>query len=830
MADMMSAALGALSGGVGGADSGVPGISGSTVKPPAPDPYELSKDNKKAASDLIDKYLKVNAATRTSFEWGWFRNLCLLAGAHDIVKLQGQVKVRPMPRYYSRVYTNKIAEKHSQLLSALMTGRVPIKHSPATDDDKARGTAEVAERVREVIYAEAKLDYKENEAGSWFWATGNVFMHPYYSYDERHGTTEVPKLECPTCKETFSTSEVEEPGVEDEQDEQAASPPAPNCPTCAAQGVASPLGPSEEVDLLPIGALCADVLSPFEIRGDLRIRDVRDWNWFIRVRRYDLSYAQETLGYKGGEEDNVDTGNTLSQHYLDVIAALNEQFNPQGGFGGLGSTNQGSQKVPKVTAYELYMLPNAQFPQGLCVVRIGKEASNVTQIVPLDSEYGAGVKKGKKFLPLVHGRAETLCGRMWGKTPLDDVVPLQYFRNRVERALDTEYKRMVNSLWMNPKGSGVDNFTGEGGQVMTYNPMVLGGTAVAKPERLVPQLQYLQYYIEFLKYLDDQIERVSLTYFLAGGQAPAGVDAASALNLLDQRSKRALSPATREWAKMWLQLDEMMLELARKHWGDRRINVATGKNTAWEVQSFMASDLVGAITMEIDYEALFPKSEATTHAMITQLIQGGVINPQDPEQKYEVLRVFGFLKMQGDVNDHTKVAQRENDEYMKSIQTGAPKLPQMIPMVDNSMIHIKEHIKLGTTQEFRALPPQLQQPMLEHIQAHFVEEGQKRALLAEMQVNPDAPGATDITGADAQAALGGASQVIQAAQQGGASAQQSPNGSGRVGNQVGSRTPKGTTGNGPNQAAATQARQKQVMTQPIPDPAQEAAKSIFGSG
>lgn len=795
-------------GGGGGNDPGGPG------GPTDPNPYDATDPaQRQKVSSLIDKLLKVNETTRAAFEWAAFRNLCLTAGQHDIIKLQGQVKLRNIPKYFPRTQTNKFREKRNDLLSAVAQGRVPIKHLPATDDDESHATAEIGERVRDVIYAEAKLDERENEIAGWFIDTGNVFLYPYYDYDEKYGLAPVARMRCAACGYVHSFVEPgQDPETGEPRDVDEQNPVCPECggpmePTVDAGelGEMAKTGAGEgddRVDMMPIGALCVDVLSLFEVRGDYRIRDYRQWSWWIRVQRYDVSYAKEKLGYKGGEEETGDDGNSLSQHYLDVVASLNDQFNPQSGF---GNTSQGSNKVPKVTAYTLFMLPNDDFPQGLCAKRIGKSPDNVRDIDPLDSEYGVGIRKGQKFLPLVHGKAISQSGRLLGSSPLDDAVPLQHFRNRVERAIDMEIRRMANSVWMNPKGSGVDLFNGEAGWVMSYNALAVGGTTPVKPERVIPQLQYLQYLIETLKQIDDQIERVSGTYFLQGGENPSGVTAASALALLDQKAKKASGPLIREWAKMFLELDKMTLEIARKHWTEGRIRVAAGKNKAWEVATFTNADLQGAVTMDIDYQSLFPQSEATERAEIEQLIQGGIINPADPEQKLEVLRKFGKMSMLGSADVHTRRAKIEQSEFLK---TGQP--PKLLPLIHNSLIHIREHVIFANTDEFMELPPERQELWAAHIQAHFVDEGARRGLLAELQVNPDAPGSVDITEGGAQAAVQGAQGVV--------GPQNAPQPGAAAGTQAGSRTPRGTTGAGPNQAKAAEARGQQVMTQPPPTP------------
>jgi hypothetical protein len=766
----------------------------------APNPYDTSiPANREKISGLIDKFLKVNESTRSAFEWAAFRNLCLIAGQHDIIKLQGQVKLRNIPKYFPRTQTNKFREKRNDLISAVAQGRVPIKHLPATDDDEAHATAEIGERVRDVVYTEAALDGKEAEIAGWFIDTGNVFLYPYYDYDEKYGTVETPKHECAQCGEQYGADDLAEHDVDDQN---------PMCPTCGPDlengqngNPPSPLQQSAETELLPIGALCVDVLSMFEVRGDYRIRDSRLWTWWIRIQRYDVSYAKEKFKYSGGDEETGDDGNALSQHYLDVIASLSDQFNPQSGF---GNTAQGSSKVPKVTAYTLFMLPNEDYPEGLCAKRIGKSCDNVIDIDPLDTEYGVGIRKGQKFLPLVHGRAILQSGRLLGSSPLDDAVPLQHFRNRVERAIDMEIRRMANSIWMNPKGSGVDLFNGEAGWICNYNPFAVGGTTIAKPERVVPQLQYLQYLIETLKQIDDQIERATGTYFLQGGEAPQGVTAASGLALLDQRAKKAIGPMVREWAKMFLELDKMTLEIARKHWTDARILISAGKNKEFEVSSFMKSDLQGGITMDIDYQSLFPQSEATERAEIEQLIQGGIINPQDPEQKYEVLKKFGKTSMLGSTDLHERTARIEQSEFLK---TGQP--PTLDPMNHNHLIHIVEHTKFANTDEYRKLPPQQKELWNVHEQAHYVAEGARRALMMQMQINPDSPMSVDISGEGAEAALQSAQSKMPQSQAGAT-----------AGNQMGSRAPKkGTTGAGPNQAKAADARSQQVLAGPQQQPA-----------
>src|SRR6185312_9998644 len=323
---------------------------------------------------------------------------------------------------------------------------------PATDDEADIGTAEVGERIREVFYTEALVDEKSVDLASWLIATGNVFGIPHYDMDESYGMASQPIQDC-ECGEQISPDEITDG----------------TCPLCGSSNMSPAMDEAGNplVKQYPIGALQLDIASPFEIRGDYRITNIRKWNRFVRQRRYELDWAKEhwpdfkdAIQPDGGTED-------VAQYYLDLISNLTSSFAVGAGV----MSNGPNSKAPKVTAYEIYELPTEEFPEGLRAVRLGDAANTVVEAGPLPSEFGAGVKQGQKFLPLIHWGALRLPGRLWYKSPLDDVVPLQVFRNMVEANIRLSIQRMGNAIWLLPKGCGVDILTGEPGQQVSYNPV-----------------------------------------------------------------------------------------------------------------------------------------------------------------------------------------------------------------------------------------------------------------------------------------------------------------------------------------------------------------------
>lgn len=759
-------------------------------------------------SKRIHKTLDVDRFQRSLFEREWFRNVLFYAGQHWIIYEKGRWRPRALPAWFPRAQTNKFAEKANDVISALMqSGRVPIFAEPSNDDPKSQATAEIYMDAREVMYQEAGIDNLTAELATWVVLTGNGFLLPWYDDDpSTTGHTFIQSMRCTKC------GVVSKPVDIDGNDG--------NCPACGSEDIpdgdldsaidgVSPIGempqpdmtgeladptlmpqPQGELDAAglvpptdaavpepvskfepaqdpegedlgetyPFGCLRTDVCSPFEIRLDHRIRRFEDQKRFIRMRRYDVDEAKQLFDL---DEVLPDNGQDLSQYYLDVLAQVTGSFSASsGGFIGGGPS---SPKNPKVTAYEFFELPSDDFPEGLHAIQLG--ASKIVFAEELKTEVQEGPLQGQKQLGLLYFGFDTIPGRLWRKTRMDDMIPLQIFRNTIEANLRLTIQRMGNPIWLDPKGSGVSNLTGEPGQVVPYNPVSLGGTNIVKPERVPAELSNLAPLIQMMNKCDDSMERVSGTFFLQGGDTPPGVTAASALAYLGERASKSMSPLMHEWAKGWKRWEEFCIEVVRAKWDDNRLRMVAGRNKKWEVKQFKGSDLQGAINIKINYEGLQPKSLATERATIGQLVQLQVLNPQDPEVNYQILQKFGEANLKGSADLDVKYAQREADKFLSE------QIPPVLrPMVDNSVVHLSYHTDFAKTDEFLELPQEAQDLWIAHIRAHVVDMMQRQQALAMAGIDPSNPQMGGLmTSGDAQAAAMAAAQAqaATAAQNGG---------------------------------------------------------------
>lgn len=204
----------------------------------------------------------------------------------------------------------------------------------------------------------------------------------------------------------------------------------------------------------------------------------------------------------------------------------------------------------------------------------------------------------------------------------------------------------------------------------------------------------------------------------------------------------------------------MSLELARENWDDARIRVIAGKNKKYQVAKFTKADLQGAVNLIIDYNGMFPKSNATERATIAQLIQLQVISAAEPEIQWQILKAFGETALKGSQDIDVQDAAREEDSFM----TDPSFMPFIRPFVDNSTVHLQSHTDLAKTDEFRELPPERQQLWIEHIKNTVTDIISRRVALTQVGLDPDVPATAELASGDATLAA----QVMSANQNGGA--------------------------------------------------------------
>lgn len=639
-------------------------------------------------------------------------------------KSSRQYTKRNLPGWFPRQITNKFAEKANDIIASIQMPA--ISWSPTDDKTSSVSLASTGSGVTRVLMKEANVQLIEPLLKAWLVMTGNAFLYTTYDEDESgaYGTIDLPGYKCPQC------------GFQDTEKQQCPQcppvQPAPLTPTTgglpgADQGQMpqEPL-PPQPVQMqpatlsLPKGKTLAEVVPPFEFYCDPRAQDYKSLSGFMRVRAFSRTEAEVIADavFGPGSKEKIGAGGggprDVSQLYMDSLSYVTSSF---GFTTGLGAPTLPEEAPVRVT--ELWHLPTPAYPQGLYSIRFGT-SDELVKGMPLPSKR----KDGRLFLPIVHFGIDIVPGRFWRKTRLDDLVYKQNQRNLVEAMIMLIIQRMGSPGWLIPRGSQPEKITGAPGIKVLYTAVSAGGTHAEKPERFsgenIPQTLLL-----WLNKIDDDMERVSGTFFLQGGDTPPGVHAASALAYLGERAQQAMSPLLKSYEKGWAEWAEQALEIFRTRASEPRIQVTGGENR-WETERLIASDLEGEIEAQAEAGSSFPQSQAAKRETASQLINMRIINPQDPMTAYNILQQAGMANMAGAVNEDFKIAASEFDAFLKGQQ------PVVDPVFDNHMAHFVQHSRDAKSDKYRTMAPEQKALWTQHALQHQTIIQQQQ--MAQMQL------------------------------------------------------------------------------------------------
>lgn len=667
-------------------------------------------------------------AERYSYERDWFRNVLYLIGIQWIAYNPQVRKWRPrkMSKWVPRPVTNKFASVAMSMIQVLSQREPAVRARGGTSDPADIAAAEVADRNFDVILKEAGAKEARKLGAGWLTLTGSAIFHPFYDSDPIHGTTFVQHLFCQTCQKTFPPDAVASPagatgggGGNPPTIPQPDSPMAlqapqsemltgmggqPSCPFCGSPNVGpAPEGIGEQ---LPNGKLDLDVYSPFEILMELEGRRWKDVPLLLARRRFFIDTARRRYNRPDLEPDNnSNTGGAIGLNLLRAIATASGNAVDATGLaaGRSGGDDQ------SITLDQLWVRPCSDYPEGLVAV-----FDSSRQLLNEDT-INEGIPyrdiKGDPIWTWHLAKFDDVPGRMFGKTPLDDVAPKQEQRNKLESMIQLIVTRAANPVWLIAKNLGVTQITGEPGQILEGNWAMDPRLA---PQR-VPGENIPTSLIAWMEKIDGDIEDVAGIFEVLKGSAPAGVTAGTALRLLLERAQNRFAPVASAYEDVWQAICQDLLTIAQQFWVDDRINKIQGSGNTWEIQCFSKADISGAVDVIVEAGSSLPKSIVGEQALIQDLVSIGVINPQLPDTQYKILERFGSTDLLGDTDSNIKAAQRENWAFANE-----DAVPAIDLIVDLHQVHVTVHKQLALKSDFKTWPEQKQTAWRNHIVEHMM--------------------------------------------------------------------------------------------------------------
>lgn len=597
--------------------------------------------------------------------------------------------------------TNRLAVATNGLVAAILGSTPPLGFHPASDQSDDVAAAGVADRILEVIKREVDHSFLEQIEAKWMVLAGNAFRVTHYEADLMGPMSFIQHERCNACLNVSDPKTLLDAGGQ--------------CPHCQQQG---PYTPAEDMsgqpigETVPRGRFVCEIHSPMTLWADPCAKSLDESEFVVISERKPLDWVSRTYGLDVAASVEVATGDADTSDWLirSIAGATASRI----------SASMDGSAQEWVTVRRLWLRPVPdRYPGGLYAEVIGEKV-----VASRPWPYHDG--EGRPFLNIVHTQCDLVPGRLFGKSRIDDVVPQQEQRNQLESIINTHARRM-GSVWVIPHGAGVSKISGEPGFVLRHN--ALAGVPAPHREGGDPIPATL---LNRLDQIDGQIDALVGTYEVGRGEAPRGVSAYAALQLLDDRARTGQSSLLANWGHSRQKWAQQSLDAWREYADDER-NLSLGEG-AWAVERFSKADLLGGVQVSVDLGANRPYTQVGRRAAVDQAVRLGAISPYDPGEKFRILELLGVPEIMQDYQMERMDASRENDLFLQGMPVHPP-----YPW-ENHPIHMKQHKPLTTGERFEQLPPEVQQEVLAHVNGHYQAMQAASGQMGPGQIPPRPPG------------------------------------------------------------------------------------------
>lgn len=716
--------------------------------------------------DMFDKLKRESMEYRWIWEREWLRDLFYVANRQWIMYHPSRREWvdKRMKKWIPRPVTNKMAEILQAIRTNLGAINLAVVARPVGNDTESIAAAQIADQMSPLIHEEHLMNQVMREADFWLITTGNAVLQISWDKDTRFNKIFIPHEKCAACGATAPPQAVIDAGH--------------HCPSCGSGLLTKAIGPEGQPtgEWLAFGKGKTTALSPFEWAVPSNVTRFDDVPYLIRLRWRDKHWFEAN---KPDLVNKISWEKSPSDRSLQIFKslALTNDIGTGSNFNYMSAS--GTHSVEGVTEYELWLKPTPEFPEGLVMRVIGDKSPFLLQ-APEEGIPGPIPFKdieGNPLFPFVHAQYEHMGGRLLGRSALSPLIQKQDQLNQLDSLIQLIVQRMANPVWVVAENSGIDQWEGEPGWILKWNPLGSGGQG--KPERINGQEVPTSLYALREQIVKD-MEELSGAFDIIKGQKPSGVEAFSALQLLVERSQSRFTSVFQARGEMYRHWFSLALEMERQFGPQQRTWAIIGPNRGYTFRHFENAQLQGQVSFQIEDGSNMPKTALGKRAAIEQANQLRLLDPADPDQKYALLQNFGLSDLVPTLNFHVQAAIQLQDSFEKWVEAPSGASPLMVKPWFDPHIHWIERIKWLNSDKMReiiASNPMIEQIITMHLQ-------QLQMLMAPpVQVGPDGqPVAQAPSGANAP---GGGQAMTQSNRQSGSATSSQPSGTKQFGPNVG---------------------------------------------
>jgi hypothetical protein len=663
----------------------------------------IGNDELDQLSQLIEGYYKKDSSAKAQLTYHWERNALFLDGKQWIVYdgtvatggLWKRLEVSKANEFIPRPTTNYLFDVFQTLKSYLIKTKPRSAVYPNTTNYEDKVASKIAELCLEANWERLKEQQNYEYAAACLVAYGTVFKKDYWD------TTEAVMSKVPRMV-TVPQVDPNTGMVTGQQEIQATDPVT-----------GDPL-----YDEMPLGDVNTDVVEPFRIAMDPLANDLHKIRWIMEYSIQPLAWIKEVYGkdpeqfpgYTGRVEEVKEE--TQLQGSLKRFYQLKQSSGVKQRVEGTTPQGSGDEHIANsAVVKEYYERPSQQHPNGRMVV-----VANGITLYAGDSPY-VGPELGD-WHPYSECRWEIVPGRFWGKSPLDNATEIQKHINSIDSVIVLNRKTMAIPQKLIPMSSGIPHgqWTGRPGQEIYYRDS--GGN----PPGVIPAAGVDPTVFQERAQRIDDMKTITGAMDILKGERPAGVTAASALEMLYEVGMGKLFPILDRNKAFIESSQKKQLRIISKFYKEPRpsfIRMLHQKNkelSAEAINKFIGADLYDNCNVIVEAGSNVTKLQAARKMELREAAQMGVLNLADPRNRQKYLEDMGIKGYDTDIGPDQK-----RQEWENSLLDNMMNMPDKKPIVfewDNHDIHINVIENRMKEPSWQELPFEVQQAYMMHRMEH----------------------------------------------------------------------------------------------------------------
>jgi hypothetical protein len=264
------------------------------------------------------------------------------------------------------------------------------------------------------------------------------------------------------------------------------------------------------------------------------------------------------------------------------------------------------------------------------------------------------------WLPYIMFRGIPVPGRFYPDAPVTSLISPQVQINKLLSQFAENSERIGNPPLLKPSTAADWEWHGLPGEQIEFQPT--GGPDSLPQFMQVPELP--AYSQNLLQTLFGSIQEISGQHEVSSAQVPAGVTAASAINLLQEQDDTRLGPDIADMEETIAGAGRRVLWLMVANYDDERHVRISGRDGQWDVFALKGDMLAGCEDIEVQAGSGIPQSQAAKQAAISAamnlFIQNGEQIP--PKTMRKVLQEYGVSGLETFYADVGRDEQQINEE------------------------------------------------------------------------------------------------------------------------------------------------------------------------